>query len=114
MDHKGRLSRLRQILNRQKLDSLLITHLPNIRYLCGFTGSSGALLVADSGAVFFTDGRYVLQARAEVAAAKVVIARAAPLAALGKHLASSLGAGRPWTRTEWNTARADGNEGDDR
>ena len=66
MDHKGRLSRLRQVLNRQKLDSLLITHLPNIRYLCGFTGSSGALLVADSGAVFFTDGRYSEQADAEV------------------------------------------------
>jgi|SRR6266496_2469858 len=81
MDHKGRLSRLRQVLNRQKLDSLLITHLPNIRYLCGFTGRSGALLVADSGAVFFTDGRYSEQADAEVQASKIRIVRKSALAA---------------------------------
>jgi Xaa-Pro aminopeptidase len=68
MDHAGRLTRLRLALEENHLDSLLVTHLPNIRYLCGFTGSAGALLVADRGCILFTDGRYRTQAKAEVAA----------------------------------------------
>jgi len=49
-----------------RFDALLISHLPNIRYLCGFTGSAGFLLIAESGSVFFTDVRYDTQGRAEV------------------------------------------------
>ncbi|MGA2425841.1 MAG: Xaa-Pro peptidase family protein, partial [Terriglobales bacterium] len=66
MDHAGRLSRLRAGLEENDLDSLLVTHLPNIRYLCGFTGSAAALLVAARGSVLFTDGRYRTQAKEEV------------------------------------------------
>jgi Xaa-Pro aminopeptidase len=56
---------------------MLVTHLPNIRYLCGFSGSAGALLVPanDHRPVFFTDGRYTEQAAAEVQGARVVIAK---------------------------------------
>lgn len=65
--------------------ALLVTHLPNVRYLCGFTGSSGVLaLVRGKGgpkAAFFTDGRYTEQARTEVVQARVVIAKTAALAA---------------------------------
>src|SRR5208282_68013 len=86
MDHAGRLSRLRSALEENHLDSLLVTHLPNIRYLCGFTGSAGALLVADRGCILFTDGRYRTQAKKEVDGANInhasiVIARKAPLLA---------------------------------
>jgi Xaa-Pro aminopeptidase len=42
---------------------LLVSHLPNIRYLCGFTGSAGFLLVTETGSVFFTDVRYDTQSR---------------------------------------------------
>ncbi len=93
MDHAGRLSRLQASLPSQKLDSLLITHLPNVRYLCGFTGSAALLLVAEQGCILFTDGRYRTQASDEVAAAKVnhlniVIARKSPLAAAADWLAA--------------------------
>ncbi|MBZ5719217.1 MAG: Xaa-Pro peptidase family protein [Acidobacteriia bacterium] len=81
MDHKGRLQRLQHALSEHRLDSLLVSHLPNVRYLCGFTGSSGLLLVTQEKSVFFTDGRYTAQARAEVRGARVVIARQAPLIA---------------------------------
>jgi Xaa-Pro aminopeptidase len=86
MDHSGRLSRLRSGLDENHLDSLLVTHLPNIRYLCGFTGSAGALLVADRGPILFTDGRYRTQAKEEVDGANVnkvsiVIAQKSPLLA---------------------------------
>src|SRR5262249_53868022 len=86
MDHKGRLARLRQAIEERKLDLLLITHLPNIHYLCGFTGSSGALFVTESAAVFFTDGRYADQARAQVQGSTVKISRKSALTATAEYL----------------------------
>jgi Xaa-Pro aminopeptidase len=87
MDHPGRLRRLQASLSEHKLDSLLIAHLPNVCYLCGFTGSAAALIVADCGAIFFTDGRYTAQAREEVEGARIVIARKSPLVAAAEWLA---------------------------
>src|SRR6266481_5373646 len=50
-----------------KADAALISFLPNVRYLTGYTGSSGLLLLLASGeATFFTDPRYRIQAAAEV------------------------------------------------
>ena len=86
MDHSGRLRRLQAALDEHKLDLFLVTHLPNVRYLCGFTGSAGALLVSDQGATFFTDGRYNAQARAEVSGARLVIVRKAPSLAAAESL----------------------------
>ena len=40
------------------VDGMLVTHLPDVRYLCGFTGSNAALVLAGGRAVLFTDGRY--------------------------------------------------------
>src|SRR5437868_13902566 len=87
MDHEGRLGRLRHVMEQRKLDALLITHLPNIRYLCGFTGSSGAVLVTDGGLTLFTDGRYADQVRSEVQGCNVRIVRKSALAAVGAWLA---------------------------
>src|SRR5438105_7089052 len=87
MDHVGRQRRLQRILSEQRLDALLITHLPNILYLCGFTGSSGVLGVAPKQVVFFTDGRYTEQSHSEVSEARVVIARKPPLVAAAEWLA---------------------------
>ena len=83
MDHAGRLRRLQALLSGHKLDSLLVVHLPNVRYLCGFTGSAAALLVAERGSILFTDGRYRTQAKEEIKDAHVnkvsiVIARKSP------------------------------------
>ena len=78
MDHGGRLRRLQRSFGGQ-FDAVLISHLPNIRYLCGFTGSAAALAVTDNKAVFFSDGRYATQAAAEVQDARVVIGRKPPL-----------------------------------
>src|ERR1700722_5627442 len=86
MDHRGRLHQLQIVLERNHLDALLVTHLPNIRYLCGFSGTSGALVIRDERIAFFTDGRYTEQARVEVQAARVVIARQPPLAAASEWL----------------------------
>jgi Xaa-Pro aminopeptidase len=74
MDFRGRQKNLRKALDRQKVDALVVTHLPNVRYLCGFTGSAGVLLAA-TRPVFFTDGRYAEQASVQVAGARVSIAK---------------------------------------
>jgi Xaa-Pro aminopeptidase len=86
MDFRARQDKLREHLATTRFDGLLVSHLPNIRYLCGFTGSAGLLLVEPSGSVFFTDVRYDTQAHEEVKSAKVIIARKASLAALGDFL----------------------------
>ncbi len=86
MDYRARQKRLWQLLEEKRLDSLLVTHLPNVRYLCGFSGSAGVLLASPSGSTLFTDGRYTQQARAEVERARVVITRKAALAAVGERL----------------------------
>jgi len=57
------------------VDGLLVTHLPDVRYLCGFTGSHAALVLAGGRAVLFTDGRYTAQAKAEALGTRVVISK---------------------------------------
>ncbi|MPZ87277.1 MAG: M24 family metallopeptidase [Nitriliruptorales bacterium] len=68
MSARERRERLRARLRKRGLDALLVTRRVNIRYLTGFTGSAGTLLVtADGGAdLFVSDGRYSEQAAAEV------------------------------------------------
>ncbi len=80
MDFRARYRRLKSVLTANHLDALLITHLPNVRYLCGFTGSAGSLVVTEDASLFFTDGRYTAQAKDEVKNAKVRIGDKAALA----------------------------------
>jgi len=95
MDHAGRLSRLRSRLEENRLDTLLVTHLPNICYLCGFTGSAAALLVTERGAILFTDGRYRTQAKEEVRGARITIAQKSPLLAAAQWFAGQPRSARP-------------------
>lgn len=79
---------LRRKLTRAGLPGLLITHLPDLRYLCGFTGSSAALAVTRRAARLFTDGRYTAQAAAETKAARVQIVSSPPAVAAVQWLAA--------------------------
>ena len=82
----SRLASLQRALTSAKLDAILITHLPNIRYLTGFTGSNGLLLVQKGKAHFFTDGRYTEQAAQEVQGAKVTIPKGSLIQAAAPHI----------------------------
>lgn len=86
MNFKGRQNKLNAALAEARLDALVITHLPNITYLCGFTGSAGVLVAQPSRWAFFTDGRYTEQAHAEVQGARVVIGWKSALAMAGASL----------------------------
>ncbi len=96
MNHRGRQKNLRGQLASCRLDAVLISHLPNLRYLCGFTGSAGLLLVEESGSVFVTDVRYATQSREEVEGAGVVIARKALASALAERLAGMRKKSNQW------------------
>lgn len=78
----SRLSRLQARLAKERVDCLLIASPANLRYLTGFTGSAGLLIVEERGATFYTDGRYTLQAAEEVKSARLVAARRGALEAV--------------------------------
>lgn len=66
-----RLARAREILAARGVGALFVSDLLNVRYLCGFTGSNGLLLVLPEKALFFTDSRYTLQAGEETRGVEV-------------------------------------------
>jgi Xaa-Pro aminopeptidase len=97
MNFLARQKQLRAHLATTRFDALLVSHLSNIRYLCGFTGSAGFLLVAKGESVFFTDVRYDTQAREEVKGAKVIVARQAVLTALREWIEAHCKNSKGWT-----------------
>ncbi|MXZ99921.1 MAG: aminopeptidase P family protein [Acidimicrobiaceae bacterium] len=87
----GRLDRLRDRLAASEVDAAVISEPANVRWLTGFTGSNGTVVLLGSGeALLVTDGRYAEQAPAQIAAAgvadevEVVVARKAAEAAAGR------------------------------
>lgn len=79
-----RISQLRQQVAAENLDGLIVTDLNSVRYLTGFTGSSGLLFITDKKAEFFTDSRYTVQAKKQVKGARVHLARTALYEAMAK------------------------------
>jgi Xaa-Pro aminopeptidase len=61
----ARRERVLPPLQEAKAQAFLTTALPNVRYLTGFTGSNGALLLTADRALLFTDPRYATQAPEE-------------------------------------------------
>jgi len=80
-----------------------VTHLPDVRYLAGFTGSSAALAVTGRAARLFTDGRYKSQAAEEVQAAKVEIVSGAPALAAVQWLSAQPGVENAGFDAAWAT-----------
>lgn len=68
-----RIAQLQSVLAQEQ--ALYVTNLINIRYLCGFSGSNGALLVTANSATLATDSRYEIQSSQQVTGAKVLIGR---------------------------------------
>ncbi|MDD3001194.1 MAG: aminopeptidase P family protein [Candidatus Riflebacteria bacterium] len=73
MDYKSRIKMLRDQFT-SNYTAMLVTNLANIRYLCGYSGSNGTLVVTKRKAFFFTDFRYAEQSKKEVGdAAEIVV-----------------------------------------
>jgi len=83
---------LRATAAARGLDAVLVTNLLNVRYLTGFTGSNGALLLRTDGAdLFGTDGRYTTQAGVQVPDVELLVDRATVSALAGAAVRRGLG-----------------------
>ncbi|RNB90273.1 aminopeptidase P family protein [Brevibacillus fluminis] len=60
-----KLTKLREHFATMGIDALLVTNAQNRRYLTGFTGSAGIVLITKTEAFLFVDFRYVEQAHAQ-------------------------------------------------
>lgn len=84
---KARLDKLRKRLVSDNLDAAFVaildigntTMMPNVRYLTGYSGSTGAVLVTAKSSTFVTDFRYVDQAKKEVKGSRVLISKKGPI-----------------------------------
>jgi len=69
----NRLSKLYTAISKAGYDGFYITNLTNIRYLTGFTGSAGLLIIYNHSSFFFTDGRYIQQSQEQIHDSKITI-----------------------------------------
>jgi len=70
---KSRIKRLQKILKDENLDAFLVTYLPHVRYLSGYTGSNGIMLITPNSSSFLTDFRYQEQAKEQVKDSKITV-----------------------------------------
>lgn len=66
LDYKRRLSGLRKAIRSASLDSIIVTNTTNISYLSGFRGTDAVMLVTAGDGYFFTDSRYIEEAKIEI------------------------------------------------
>jgi len=71
--YSSRLIKIREVMASKKLDAVLVTDMTNVRYLTGFTGSSGFLFITGKERIFTTDFRYKDQSVQEVKGWDIVI-----------------------------------------
>ncbi|MBD3258627.1 M24 family metallopeptidase [candidate division GN15 bacterium] len=81
----SRIKRLRTACRKANLDGLILTDLDQIRYVSGFSGTAGALVIGPKTAEFFTDSRYTIQAAQQVKGAKTHEAKGEAIAALKEY-----------------------------
>jgi Xaa-Pro aminopeptidase len=68
---KNRIKKLQKMLPEENLDFLLVTFLPHVRYLSGYSGTNGMILLSLKSSLFLTDFRYKGQAKEQVRNMKV-------------------------------------------
>jgi len=71
--YEKRIERLKSIMKDNDYNAFYTSNITNVRYLSGFTGSSGFLLITDNDDHFFSDGRYTEQSKNEVYNQKIHI-----------------------------------------
>jgi Xaa-Pro aminopeptidase len=91
VDYLKRIGQLRRRMTRAGLPGLVVTHVPDLRYLCGFTGSDAALAITRRAARLFADGRFKVQAPEEAQGASVEIVSGSTAVAAVQWLAAQPG-----------------------
>lgn len=78
----SRVDKLRQALNKAGFEAIIIASPHNRRYLSGFTGTSGTLLITAADSILLTDFRYTTQASGQAAGFTVVEHGPKPIASV--------------------------------
>ncbi len=73
MDTRSRIQHIQTLIASRGMDAFFISSIKNVRYLTGFTGSSGFVLLTKTKSLFFTDFRYKEQSASEVRDSEVAI-----------------------------------------
>src|SRR5260370_4144163 len=76
-------------LSETKIDALVTTSPANWYYLTGFSGESGALVVSRKGTILITDGRFMVQGRAEVSGVRILQQKGSLFESVGQFLKDS-------------------------
>ena len=92
---QARISRLKALMQAGGLEALLVTRREDVRYLSGFTGSAGSLLIGPGQPCLVTDFRYQLQSKKETSGITVVIQKKDFFSAL-REVADNLGVNTLW------------------
>lgn len=69
---KVRVNKIQKKIKQESLDAFLVTTLTNVRYLSGYSGSNGLLLITPAKSFFLTDFRYWEQAKKQVKGSKII------------------------------------------
>lgn len=80
---KNRIKKVQRMLPEENLDFLLVTFLPHVRYLSGYSGTNGIILLSATSSVFLTDFRYKGQAKEQVKNMKVQVVQRDLFSSLG-------------------------------
>ena len=88
MNHEARVKKLQDSLPEHEVDALFVVDLDNVRYLTGFSGSNGQVVITPKTAWFLTDGRYRARAQETVEAAEVIVYSDSALVPLKDRLAT--------------------------
>ena len=91
----ARVATLQRIMEKRNIETLLVTQRENVRYLTGFTGSSGSVMVGSGRPILITDFRYQIQASAEAPEVRILIQKKDHYSAV-KEAARRLGAATLW------------------
>lgn len=85
----ARVERLREAIAERELDRLLVGNLVNVRYLSGFTGTNGVLLIGPDQALLLTDFRYLTQAAEQAPGFEIIDGGSKPRETLAARIADS-------------------------
>lgn len=75
--HRERIKRLQAYVSGENMDGFIVTCMAHIQYLCGFTGSTGIMIILPNKAFFLTDFRYQEQSKKQVKGARTIITKKA-------------------------------------
>ncbi len=109
MDYSKRADKVRAVFP-DDIDALVVSHLTNVRYITGYTGSNGLVLLTKDSMMFITDGRYRTQSREQLDAAGVdadicvTTQGEGPMAFLEKGISSGMRVGLEASTLAWASA----------